>query len=77
MDSSLTFDPFDLEIDITPSNIRKVLHQKEYTKAIVMAFRLNEKKMIQEVLETVPYDESKWDYYYYLCDAMVAENKVS
>ncbi|XP_034279782.1 periodic tryptophan protein 2 homolog [Pantherophis guttatus] len=57
LDSSLTFDPFDLEIDITPSNIRKVLHQKEYTKAIVMAFRLNEKKMIQEVLETVPYDE--------------------
>uniref|UniRef100_A0A2D4NHG6 Small-subunit processome Utp12 domain-containing protein n=1 Tax=Micrurus spixii TaxID=129469 RepID=A0A2D4NHG6_9SAUR len=57
LDSSLTFDPFDLEIDITPRNIRKVLYQKEYTKAIVMAFRLNEKKMIQEVLETVPYDE--------------------
>ncbi|ETE61896.1 Periodic tryptophan protein 2-like protein, partial [Ophiophagus hannah] len=54
---SLTFDPFDLEIDITPRNIRKVLYQKEYTKAIVMAFRLNEKKMIQEVLETVPCDE--------------------
>ncbi|KAJ7320622.1 hypothetical protein JRQ81_020133 [Phrynocephalus forsythii] len=57
LDSSLIFDPFDLEIDITPSNIRKVLLQKEYTKAIVMAFRLNEKKLIQEVLETVPYNE--------------------
>ncbi|XP_061483500.1 periodic tryptophan protein 2 homolog [Rhineura floridana] len=57
LDSSLVFDPYDLEIDITPSNIRKVLFQKEYTKAIVMSFRLNEKKLIQEVLETVPYNE--------------------
>lgn len=57
LDSGLVFDPFDLDIDITPSNVRKVLQQKEYTKAIVMAFRLNEKKLIQEVLETVPYNE--------------------
>lgn len=59
LDSGLVFDPFDLDIDITPSNVRKVLRQKEYTKAIVMTFRLNEKKLIQEVLETVPYNESK------------------
>ncbi|KAJ6667645.1 hypothetical protein lerEdw1_016766 [Lerista edwardsae] len=57
LDSGLVFDPFDLDIDITPSNVHKVLRQKEYTKAIVMAFRLNEKKLIQEVLETVPYNE--------------------
>nr|XP_060626232.1 periodic tryptophan protein 2 homolog [Anolis sagrei ordinatus] len=57
LDAGLIFDPYDLEIDITPSNIRKVLRQKEFTKAIVMAFRLNEKKLIQEVLESVPYDE--------------------
>ncbi|XP_042316227.1 periodic tryptophan protein 2 homolog [Sceloporus undulatus] len=57
LDAGLIFDPYDLEIDITPSNIRKVLLLKEYTKAIVMAFRLNEKKLIYEVLETVPYNE--------------------
>ncbi|XP_066476131.1 periodic tryptophan protein 2 homolog [Tiliqua scincoides] len=57
LDAGLVFDPFDLDIDITPSNVRKVLRQKEYTKAIVMAFRLNEKKLTQEVLETVPYNE--------------------
>lgn len=62
MDSGLVFDPFDLEIDITPNNIHKVLHQKEYAKAIVMAFRLNEKKLIQEVLENVPHKDSKLGY---------------
>ncbi|XP_061215259.1 periodic tryptophan protein 2 homolog isoform X2 [Neopsephotus bourkii] len=57
LDSGLIFDPFELDIDVTPSNIRKTLHQKEYTKAIVMAFKLNEKKLIQEVIEAVPSDE--------------------
>uniref|UniRef100_A0ACB8FHQ9 U3 snoRNP protein n=1 Tax=Sphaerodactylus townsendi TaxID=933632 RepID=A0ACB8FHQ9_9SAUR len=57
LDSGLIFDPFDLEIDITPSNVHTVLHQKEYAKAIVMAFRLNEKRLIQEVLENVPYND--------------------
>uniref|UniRef100_A0A672UA33 PWP2 small subunit processome component n=1 Tax=Strigops habroptila TaxID=2489341 RepID=A0A672UA33_STRHB len=57
LDSGLIFDPFELDIDVTPSNIRKTLHQKEYTMAIVMAFKLNEKKLIQEVIEAVPSDE--------------------
>ncbi|KAG6937343.1 PWP2 periodic tryptophan protein -like protein [Chelydra serpentina] len=57
LDSGLIFDPFELDIDITPSSVRKVLSQKEYTMAIVMAFRLNEKKLIQEVIETVPCNE--------------------
>ncbi|OXB69630.1 UNVERIFIED_CONTAM: hypothetical protein H355_014030, partial [Colinus virginianus] len=50
LDSGLIFDPFELDIDVTPSNIRKKLHQKEFTMAIVMALKLNEKKLIQEVL---------------------------
>ncbi|XP_069491780.1 periodic tryptophan protein 2 homolog isoform X2 [Ambystoma mexicanum] len=57
LDSSLFFDPFDLDLDITPSSIRKTLRQKEYTAAIVMAFRLNEKALIREVLENVPCNE--------------------
>nr|XP_008174682.1 periodic tryptophan protein 2 homolog isoform X1 [Chrysemys picta bellii] len=57
LDSGLIFDPFELDIDITPSSVRKVLSQKEYTMAIVMAFRLNEKKLIQEVIETIPCNE--------------------
>ncbi|RMC06217.1 hypothetical protein DUI87_15647 [Hirundo rustica rustica] len=57
LDSGLIFDPFELDTDVTPSNIRKTLAQKEYTVAIVMAFKLNEKKLIQEVIEAVPSSE--------------------
>ncbi|XP_043928437.1 periodic tryptophan protein 2 homolog [Protopterus annectens] len=57
LDSGLIFDPFELDMDITPSSIHRVLHQKQYTAAIVLAFRLNEKKLIQEVLENVPQSE--------------------
>uniref|UniRef100_A0A8C8S8V7 Small-subunit processome Utp12 domain-containing protein n=1 Tax=Pelusios castaneus TaxID=367368 RepID=A0A8C8S8V7_9SAUR len=57
LDSGLIFDPFELDIDITPSSVHKVLSQKEYTMAILMAFRLNEKKLIQEVVETIPCNE--------------------
>ncbi|NWU79121.1 PWP2 protein, partial [Onychorhynchus coronatus] len=57
LDSGLIFDPFELDIDVTPSNIRKTLRQKEYTMAIIMAFKLNEKKLIQEVIEAVPSSE--------------------
>ncbi|NXB76963.1 PWP2 protein, partial [Donacobius atricapilla] len=57
LDSGLIFDPFELDIDVTPSNIHKTLGQKEYTVAIVMAFKLNEKKLIQEVIEAVPSSE--------------------
>ncbi|NXJ23672.1 PWP2 protein, partial [Dicrurus megarhynchus] len=57
LDSGLIFDPFELDIDVTPSNIHKTLSQKEYTMAIVMAFKLNEKKLIQEVVEAVPSSE--------------------
>ncbi|NXQ23667.1 PWP2 protein, partial [Alaudala cheleensis] len=57
LDSGLIFDPFELDIDVTPSNIHKTLSQKEYTVAIVMAFKLNEKKLIQEVIEAVPSSE--------------------
>lgn len=60
LDSGLIFDPFELDIDVTPSNIRKTLGQKEYTVAIVMAFKLNEKKLIQEVIEAVPSGEGEW-----------------
>ena len=38
-DCSYIFDPYDLALDITPANVRKVLRQRDYLKAVVMAFR--------------------------------------
>jgi len=51
------FDPFDLDIDVTPQNIRAILKQSEpeYLKALVMAFRLNDRNLIRQVYQSVPY----------------------
>ncbi|KAF9103242.1 hypothetical protein BGX29_003624 [Mortierella sp. GBA35] len=54
LDDTLLFDPFDLEIDITPETILETLDEKDYLKALVMAFRLNERQYIQRCYEAVP-----------------------
>lgn len=50
------FDPFDLDVDVTPQNVEAMLleRQPEYLKALVMSFRLNERKLIRKVYEAVP-----------------------
>ncbi|CAK7272278.1 U3 snoRNP protein [Sporothrix epigloea] len=58
LDSTLSFDPFDLSIEITPASTLTVLHdEKDYLKALVMAFRLNEMSLIQQVFLEVPHQE--------------------
>ncbi|KAF6744166.1 WD40-repeat-containing domain protein [Ephemerocybe angulata] len=52
--ATVTFDPFDLSLDLTPQSVLEVLAAREYLKALVMAFRLNEKPIIQRVYESVP-----------------------
>ncbi|KAG0301506.1 hypothetical protein BGZ98_008287 [Dissophora globulifera] len=54
LDDTLMFDPFDLEIDITPETILETLDEKDYLKALVMAFRLNERQYIQRCYEAIP-----------------------
>ena len=50
----VAFDPFDLDVDITPESIQATLDSREYLKALVMAFRLNEQPIIRTVYEAVP-----------------------
>jgi periodic tryptophan protein 2 len=52
------FDPFDLDIDVTPQNIRALLAQPEpdLLRALVMAFRLNDRPLLKQVYESVPFD---------------------
>lgn len=54
LDDTVSFDPFDLSIDLTPQSVLDVLASQEYLKALVMSFRLNEKPLIQRVYESVP-----------------------
>jgi periodic tryptophan protein 2 len=54
LDTVFQFDPFDLDITVTPATTLSTLAQKEYLKAIVMAFRLNERNLIRRVYESTP-----------------------
>ena len=57
-DSALAdFDPFDLDIDVTPQNIVALLKENEpnLLMALVMAFRLSDKTLISKVFEAIPY----------------------
>ncbi|GAA5907804.1 snoRNA-binding rRNA-processing protein PWP2 [Sporobolomyces salmoneus] len=55
LDDSLSFDPFELEVDITPSTILETLHsERHYLKAFIMSLKLNERPLIQTVYEAIP-----------------------
>jgi periodic tryptophan protein 2 len=55
LDDAIMFDPYDLEIDITPDSIMEVLHDgSDYLRALVMSFRLGEKEITQTVFEHIP-----------------------
>ncbi|KAJ6595893.1 Dip2/Utp12 family-domain-containing protein [Mycena vulgaris] len=54
LDDTVTFNPFNLSMDLTPQAVLDVLAAREYLKALVMAFRLNEKPLIHRVYESVP-----------------------
>lgn len=67
LDTEVVFDPFDLDIDITPANIMATLEEAKkaraagttdddntFLKALIMAFRLNEAKLIRVVHEGIP-----------------------
>lgn len=54
VDNTIQFDPFDLDIDITPDSILATVKAHDYLKALIMSFRLNDSKLLQYVYESVP-----------------------
>lgn len=54
LDQTFAFDPFDLDIDVTPATTLATLAEKAYLQALVMAFRLNERNLIRRVYEGIP-----------------------
>ncbi|GAA5980269.1 hypothetical protein JCM5350_000893 [Sporobolomyces pararoseus] len=55
LDDSLAFDPFELDVDITPATILETLNsERHYLKAFVMSLKLNERPLIQTVYESIP-----------------------
>ncbi|XP_052888614.1 periodic tryptophan protein 2 homolog [Anopheles moucheti] len=52
----IVFDPYQLSTEVTPRATRNLLHKEHnYGGALLMALKLNETPLIQEVLESVPY----------------------
>lgn len=54
LDNALQFDPFDLDVDITPASTIAAVKAQDYLRALVMAFRLNEAPLIRRVYEAIP-----------------------
>ncbi|XP_043502208.1 periodic tryptophan protein 2 homolog [Polistes fuscatus] len=59
LNTEFMFDPFQLEIGITPNTTKEALSKQEYAKALMMALKLNEKSLIRQILEAVPYKNIK------------------
>ncbi|KAK7205455.1 WD40-repeat-containing domain protein [Myxozyma melibiosi] len=54
VDDEFYFDPFDLDVDVTPAAALAALRKEhDYLKALVMAFRLNEQYLIHQIVESV------------------------
>lgn len=53
-DTEVVFDPFDLDLDVTPQSVSESLSEKNWVIALVMAFRLNEQHLLDRVVENIP-----------------------
>jgi periodic tryptophan protein 2 len=54
LDDQMLFDPYLLDIDITPDTTIAKLEKKDYLKALIMSLRLNESDLTRRVLTAIP-----------------------
>ncbi|RPB26948.1 WD40 repeat-like protein [Terfezia boudieri ATCC MYA-4762] len=60
LDDSIVFDPFDLDVDITPASTLATVKAQptpDYLKALVMSLRLNERYIIHNIYESIPQED--------------------
>lgn len=57
LDGSLSFQPEDLGVDVTPQRIVELLKEKNYSLALSYSFRLNEDSLIKRVVESISIDD--------------------
>lgn len=58
-DTEVVFDPFDLDMDVTPESVVEALTERNWVHALVMAFRLNEQYLLDRVVESIPASDIK------------------
>lgn len=54
LDTTVQFDPFDLDLDITPNNTVKAFAQNDFLQALLMSFRLNDPTLTRSIYENIP-----------------------
>uniref|UniRef100_A0A336M8R8 CSON013792 protein n=1 Tax=Culicoides sonorensis TaxID=179676 RepID=A0A336M8R8_CULSO len=57
LDKGVVFDPYYLSLEVTPKSIRECLRNEEFSTSLIMALKLNEQKLIQEIVEKIPYKQ--------------------
>jgi len=65
LDQMVTFDPFQLDVSVTPDLIHQAVTDREYLTSVMMSFRLNERPLIIHAVEHVPLSEIQ-----YVCRAL-------
>uniref|UniRef100_A0A1A9W3Q6 WD_REPEATS_REGION domain-containing protein n=1 Tax=Glossina brevipalpis TaxID=37001 RepID=A0A1A9W3Q6_9MUSC len=54
LDKGIVFDPFNLSLEVTPKAVRASIKNGEFSKALIMALKLNETNLITFALESIP-----------------------
>jgi periodic tryptophan protein 2 len=54
LDKGIVFDPFQMSIEVTPKATRALINDNDYSSALIMALKLNESNLIQEIIEQIP-----------------------
>ena len=59
LDKGVVFDPHDLTEEVTPESVTRALEEGNFSAALLMSFRLNEKSLLISSLEAIPISDSK------------------
>lgn len=55
LDKGIVFDPYQMSVEVTPKAARSLMQEQEYSAALIMALKLNEVNLTQEIIEMIPY----------------------
>lgn len=57
LDKGIVFDPYQMSIEVTPKAARALFAEENYAGSLIMALKLNEANLIQEIFEQIPYKD--------------------
>lgn len=57
LDRGIVFDPLNLSLEVTPKAARESLLKREFSTGLLMALKLNENSLIEEIIEQIPHNE--------------------